>query len=536
MAEGPISRKRKSSYLVNYRYSALGVFHLLGFEFGTGVAIPQYQDATFKLHFPDKKGSTSIFGLGGKSDIELFQSEDDSDNAYGDDYEDLRYGTNTGVIGITRTHKLGRYTKLKVVAAVNAARTQTHLDTFALDSGKIINYSGLYRDNSTQGKYTFNATVEHKFNSKSSLRSGVRFHQYFFELNDSVYNQDYGFWVEPTSFSGNTNLVQAFVNERYRINKRIKVNLGLSFSMYGLNNSMALEPRFGLKYKVNSKYTISAGYGLHSLLPPFRIYFEEITDSLGNKRKINQDLGFMRSHHYALAHDFSIGKNSRLKVETYYQHMFDVPVDGDGNVYYTLLNQGADFGVNFTENMQNNGMGRNYGLEITLERFMNKGFYFLNTLSLYRSQYTALNDIRYPTVFDSRYALNLLGGKEFYFTEKTNKKGKTSKASMTADVKFVVNGGQRHTPVDVVATEQQNEVVYVNSRTNELQYQEYARFDLRIAYKVQTKKMTQEWGIDIQNLTNRDNIFSTQYDPETKEYRITNQTGILPIGLYRITF
>ncbi len=167
---------------------------------------------------------------------------------------------------------------------------------------------------------------------------------------------------------------------------------------------------------------------------------------------------------------------------------------------------------------------------------MTKGFYFLNTVSLYRSLYTAQNDIEYSTVFDSRYAVNILGGKEFYFKTKTNKKGKTSKASLTADVKFVVNGGQRHTPVNEVQSRNEDDVIYYNRRTNELQYKEYGRLDVRIAYKVQTKKMTQEWGIDIQNVSNRENVFSSRYDPQENQYNVTNQTGMFPIGLYRVTF
>jgi hypothetical protein len=536
MAEGPLSKNSKASYLVDYRYSVLGIFQLLGFQFGTGVAIPQYQDLTFKLNFPDKRGSTSVFGIGGLSEIKLFQSEDDNSNAYGNDYEDLAYGTKTGVIGLVRKHKLGARTNAKFVLATNASATRTVLDTFSVENGEIRNYGAFYRDNSHQGKYTAYAQLDHKFNSRSSLKAGVRFHSYFFELKDSFYDSDYGFWVEPTNFNGRTSLIHAFVNERYRINQRVRVNIGVNASHYAFNGSTSIEPRSGIRYRVNNKYSVSAGYGLHSLLPPFRIYFEEVVDRNGNRTKINQDLGFSKSHHVVLSNDINTGKHSRLKIELYYQHMFDVPVDGDTALYYSMLNQGADFGVGFTENMVNNGLGRNAGFELTYERFMNKGFYFLNTVSIYRSLYTAQDGIEYPTVFDSRYALNVLGGKEFYFSEKTNKKGKTSKSSMTVDLKLMVNGGQRHTPVNEALSKQMQEVIYIRNRTNELQYEDYARFDLRIAYKVQTKKMTQEWGVDIQNLTNRDNIFSRNYDLETGSYVTTNQTGILPIGLYRITF
>tara|TARA_B110000037_G_scaffold223139_1_gene302732 strand:- start:90825 stop:91316 length:492 start_codon:yes stop_codon:yes gene_type:complete len=55
MAEGPISKKKGSSYLLNYRYSTLGLFKLIGINFGS-TAVPNYQDGSFKLNFPSKKG------------------------------------------------------------------------------------------------------------------------------------------------------------------------------------------------------------------------------------------------------------------------------------------------------------------------------------------------------------------------------------------------------------------------------------------------------------------------------------------------
>lgn len=536
MAEGPISRKAKSSYLINYRYSVLGVFQTLGLDFGTGAAIPQYQDLTIKLNFPDKKGATSFFSIGGLSSIELFQSESDQESAYGDDYEDLGYKTNTGVTGITRKQKLGAQTVLNLTYAIDGVQTKTVLDTFALDNGEVINYAGKYRDNSSQGKHSFIAGITHKFNSKHSLRVGVRYYNYFFSLHDSVYAGDYGFWVQPTSFTGGTSMLQSYANHRMRIGKRLKINLGLNYAKFQLNKASSIEPRVGVKYKFNSKYEMSFGYGMHSLLPPFRIFFEEVTDSLGNTRSVNQDLGFTKSHHFVLSNDFYLSKSSRLKVEAYYQHMYDVPIDGGNDDYYSLLNQGVDFGVLFTDDLRNSGKGRNYGFEITYEQFLNKGFYFLNTVSLFRSLYTAKDGIEYPTVFDSKYVLNILGGKEFYFKSKVNKKGKTTKSSLTTDVKLVVNGGRRHTPIDVEQTNLQQEVVYITSRTNELQYKDYGRFDIRLAYKVQAKKYTQEWGIDIQNISNRRNVFSSQYDVSDNAYQTTYQTGLFPVGIYRITF
>jgi hypothetical protein len=544
MAEGPFSEKSDASFLVNYRYSALGFFSLLGLEFGTGTAIPEYQDLSFHLHFPDKKGSTKVFGVGGRSNIRIYQSEQAGVNLFGDDKEDLDYSTNTGMIGISRFQRLGKKTFAKITVAADAAKTLTNLDTFDLDAdNNVINKSGLFRDNSVQGKYSVNAYVQHKFNSRNTIKGGIRFYNYFISLSDSFYrsdrsvltNQSIG-WVQPRNFSGNTSLIQTFVSDAYRVSSKLDFTLGVNHAYFTYNRASSIEPRAGVSYKVSPKFKISAGYGLHSQLAPFAVYFTEPTDSFGVQRKVNQDLGFTKSHHFVVASDIKLGANSRLKVEAYSQILFDVPVDGQDDTYYSLLNQGADFGINFTDNMVNTGKGRNYGVEITLERFLNQGFYFLNTISLYRSFYTDQNGDEHPTVFDSRYAANILGGKEFYFKQKTNKKGKVTKSSLTTDIKFTVNGGRRFTPADEAASQAIGELVTDNTRIFANQYDDYIRLDLRIAYKVQTKKVTQEWGVDIQNITNRDNIFNQTYDPAAGTYRTTYQTGLLPIGIYRVTF
>ncbi|MCH1473205.1 MAG: TonB-dependent receptor [Bacteroidia bacterium] len=99
-----------------------------------------------------------------------------------------------------------------------------------------------------------------------------------------------------------------------------------------------------------------------------------------------------------------------------------------------------------------------------------------------------------------------------------------------------MNGCRRFTPVDVEKSRELAEVVLDNSQRNGEQHKDYIRFDLRIAYKVHKPKFTQEWSIDIQNLTNRKNIFNRVYNPTKNEWRTTYQTGLFPIGLYRITF
>ena len=544
MAEGPISKKSGASFLVNYRYSTLGVFSVLGFDFGAGTAVPQYQDLTFNLHFPDKKGHFKLFGLGGISNVDLIQSENPAgENLFGDDSEDIFYSTKTGVIGLSRFQRLNKKTFAKFTFAVDAAQTISIVDTFNFDSSKNVeNYSGKFRENSHQGKYSFNVLLQHKFNSRNTIKAGVRLYNNFFSLSDSIYlwdknvstNQPLG-WIEPTNFKGTTNLIQTFVSHTHKLSSKTTVNLGLNHSYFSFNGSSSLEPRAGITYKSSKKNKISFGYGLHSQLPPSRIYFENFTDSFGNSRRANQDVGFVKSHHFVVANDYAFNANTRLKVEVYYQSLFNVPIDLKDDEFYSLLNQGAGFGVGFTDSLANKGTGKNYGLEITLERFLTKGFYYLNTISLYRSLYTDQKGNEHSSAFDSKYALNLLAGKEFYFKEKV-KKSRTTQKSLTMDLKFVLNGGKRYTPLDETLSQlNKKEEIDVNNIYGE-QYAAYYRFDLRISYKKNSKKTTQEIGIDIQNITNRQNIFNRSYDVDTNTYSTTTQTGLFPIPFYRITF
>lgn len=70
----------------------------------------------------------------------------------------------------------------------------------------------------------------------------------------------------------------------------------------------------------------------------------------------------------------------------------------------------ADF--NYVD-LVNEGTGKNYGVEFTLERFFTDSYYFLVNASLYQTKYTALDGIERNTKFNAGYISNILGGKEF---------------------------------------------------------------------------------------------------------------------------
>ncbi|MBN2011554.1 hypothetical protein JW960_19640 [candidate division KSB1 bacterium] len=55
-------------------------------------------------------------------------------------------------------------------------------------------------------------------------------------------------------------------------------------------------------------------------------------------------------------------------------------------VMYATLNDGSTLTCT---NLANNGTGKNYGIKFTIEKFLNNGWYFLSTNSIYQAKYKA---------------------------------------------------------------------------------------------------------------------------------------------------
>ena len=551
-AEGPINKKNYSSYIASYRYSTLELFQKMGLNFGVGTAVPAYQDGMFKLNFPNKKGRTVLWAVGGVSDVSFLDSEQEGqENLFTDSGEDIVFKSKIGVISLSNTYRFNDKAFLKTSISMDATSNDIINDTLNAANG---NYKPFYRNNSFEGKQSFNIVFNQKINARNVLKVGLYNQRKFFHLQDSIHQRlDSVFnpfansytimqpqWRKLTNYDGATYFIQPFVQWQFRVNEDLTLNTGVHSQYFIYNSTFAVEPRLGVKYKWNVKNTVSAAYGLHNQLAPNRLFFREQADIYGNtvfndKGDAvipNKDLKMVRSQHFVVAYDRSIGKHSRLKMESYYQILDNVPVSYRYPQYSTL-NFGANFDLAFPDTLVNEGTGTNYGLELTVERFLNNGFYYLFTGSLYNSTYKGVDGIERNTAFNGNYTTNVLVGKEFYFT---SKKPSKKQSSLLLDIKFTLNGGQRYIPIDLEQSQNQNAAVYDYDNAFAPQHPEYFRTDIKIGYKLNGKKITQEWAFTMQNATNRKNVFSQGYDVSTQSVFTRYQIGMLPIMQYKILF
>lgn len=536
-AEGPISREKRSSYLANVRYSTLEVMQEIGLDFGTGTAIPKYKDATIKLNFPSVKyGTISVFAMGGNSSIDLLGSTIDTnevDVLYGSDNLDIYDRNQMGVAGITHKKILGESAYSSLTIAVTHFKATEQIDTVSHNTREACDCD-FYLEEERNNKYFVHWFVGKKFNSRNNIKSGVIFSHLDFKLF-SEYLDDDQTYENLSDENGQTQLIQPYVQWQWRPTARITVNSGVHAQYLRLNDSYSIEPRAGMKYQINEKNQLSAGYGLHSKMPDMQILFVKRQDDDGAMKELNRDLGFTKSHHFVVGYDRSLGNNARLKTEVYYQRLFDVPVS-DIPSPVSLINRGAQPGGfrDSLENFVNEGLGENYGLELTLERFMKNGSYFLVTASVYESLFRASDGIWRSTAWNSNFVFNALGGKEFELNK--NKVGRKSKTFLFMDGKVTYAGGQRFVPLDLEASRIAEDERYELQRGYSGQFADYFRLDLNIGIKVMGKKATQEWSIMTQNVTNHSNAFAQQYDSQTGSTRMINQLGFFFVPQYRITF
>jgi len=517
-AEGPINKEKRSSYLGNYRYSTLAAMDAIGVDLGWGDAVPQYQDFSGKLNFPHKKGNTTIYGLGGTSSIKIHETEEDT-TSY------VQNGSDMIAVGVSHTQFTSPNSKLKVGLAFSGIRVRTNLDTVLLENNKIL--KSFYEERNEEYKYNLNVKYVNRLDIKNSLEIGASLENYNLNYNDRVFDRNYNMFISTLkSKEENIPLIQSYTQWRHKFNTRWQTYTGIHYQQFILNQKYAIEPRAGIEYQPSPSMTISAGYGEHSQLQPLLYYYIKTYDGIGNYSETNKDLDFSKSRQAVISFNYNFHTNFRFKAETYYQYLYNIPVNTYPS-YFSMINEGASFHLDRIDSLTNKGTGENYGVEFTLEKFISNNYYFLLTSSIFDSKYKGSDNISRNTAYNLGYIVNALAGYEFKL--KKNK-------SIDINMRVVNAGGKRNLEVDLERSRAEGELVWDKNKAYSFQEKPYFRTDLRIAYKMNSKKFTQEWAMDITNLTNHKNVFMRIYDQETENIKFLYQQGLFPMFLYRINF
>ncbi len=510
--EGPFSKKKPVSYLVNYRFSSLAMIRTLGINL-VGDAIPYFQDLTFKINAPTKHlGNFSFFGIGGISKIH------EKENTFTNDYE-----TDMGVIGVKNLCFFNKSTYLQTIVAYTASRNLW--DYQQPDSADV--FTTRAKDDLVYQTPKISLLFNKKFSATNLLNVG--FVSSFTSYNLLSYRFDY---VEEELLpeldqNGFTTLLEAYINWKHRFNKDVTLITGLHSMYLLLNGNYSLEPRLGLKWQFTPSQALNVGIGLHSKMEPLSTYYAQqiMPDNL--PWLPNEDLDFLKAAHFVIGYENMLNENLFLKVELYYQYLFRVPVENSDTSSFSVLNY--NFGYT-NRSLVNEGTGRNIGLEITLEKYFSRDYYYMVTLSLFDSRYKAGDGIMRNTRYSNNHILNLMGGKDFHLGKGLKKR------VLGISLKGTWAGGQRTTPVDVQQSEKEGYTMRNEKNAFSEQWPDFLRFDFKVYLSRNRKRATHTIEIDVQNITNQLNVIGDYYDTETGKVETITQMGIVPILNYRVEF
>ncbi len=536
MAEGPIKKGNNSSFVTSYRY---GIASLAA----TGTsATPFYQDISFKANLGDSKlGRFEIFGIGGKSSIDFLGDETDETDLFADPSVDSYVTSEIGLIGLSNTLRFGKNAYLKTSLGASTNANEYLQDNRILnDNDEFIKKYRATNVNNRENRYTITSTFNQKFNSRWSLRAGFINEVYDMDIftedrdrrvdipdnnNDSI--PDY--YLIVNSFNERYNLLQTYAQTEYKVNDNLSATFGIHAQHHGFTDDFMLEPRAAISWQQTPVQRWSLAYGLHGQAIPAPILFYREETSPGVTTPTNQDLGFMKAHHFVLGYDRNLGTNWRLKTEFYYQRLYDIPVEKTASSY-AIINEGSDFIFQERGSLVNEGTGFNYGMEATLEKFFSDGYYLLLTTSLFESQYEGSDGIQRNTAFNNNYVANALFGKEWKF-------GSKGQNAWTFDTKVSTSGGRPYTPIDLQATRANTgREVRMDDIAYSERYGEYFRWDLKLGMRINKNKVSHQFFVDFQNVTNRKNEFTRRYNQVTDEINLVEQIGFFPDVMYRIQF
>ncbi|MGB1039206.1 MAG: TonB-dependent receptor, partial [Bacteroidia bacterium] len=329
-SEGPFSKDYEGSYLINYRYSTLGILEKMGVS-PTGDLLPVYQDLSYNIFLPTKKlGNFSVFGVMGLNEAELKYDYDANDTTELtiDSYENFAekgFVNNTGIKHIININNKGY---LKTIASHSYSNTLAVDNVLEIDSTNR-NKTIIFQEDdikNIESQYRISSMLNYKLNSRNILRIGGIYSHIQYDFKSTFYDYLERSTFEAFKDNNRSAQYQAFGQFKSRLTSDLTLNAGIHYTKLQATQASSLEPRASLSFKSTKKSTITLSAGKHSKAEHLSLYMYSHKLDDGTYTQPNSELELSKAWHYVLAYDYKLNPNLRLKSEVYYQSLFDIPI------------------------------------------------------------------------------------------------------------------------------------------------------------------------------------------------------------------
>ena len=193
----------------------------------------------------------------------------------------------------------------------------------------------------------------------------------------------------------------------------------------------------------------------------------------------------------------------------------------------SLINNKDDWFI--TDKFESTGRGLNYGLELTFEKYMSNGYYFMFTGSVFSSRYKGGDGIWRNTRYNRNYLFNLLGGKEWMV-------GASRRNILGANARITFRGGDRYTPILEDESITAQEVIFDERLAYSQQLKPVLWADFSVYYRINRRKLSHEFGLKWLNATFYNEYLGHEYNFKTGRVEEFRDGICMPNLYYKICF
>jgi hypothetical protein len=374
---------------------------------------------------------------------------------------------------------------------------------FKDDSGFMINSISTNILNNNFQRFTDNENEQGLFFSNNSRETEVKFRNEVtknigdwkivagFNVENALYTNDTQDIISNSFYSTQINFIKSgfFVQTSTTVlNDKLDVSFGFrtdanSFTTQKNQLLNTFSPRLALSYALTDEkdWKLNATVGKYFKIQPYTILGYK--DNLGNF--VNKDVDYTSNIHYVVGLSKILNPTTQITLEGFFKDYKNYAVSINDGV--SLANKGGGFEVLGNEDVITNGLGRSYGLEFLFQQKLTKNFFGIFAYTLFKSEFTGLDNIYRPSVWDSRNLVSVTAGYKF-------------KRNWEAGIRYRYAGKTPFAKVNEAETlENYPQVVLDFTNLGEQKLNAFNQLDLRIDKKWNFKKFAFNLFLDVQN-------------------------------------
>ena len=482
--EGPMFKKNKenanTTYLLSVRRSYLQfLFEAIGLPIR-----PDYWDYQYKLnHKIDEFNEINFLGIGSLDDFSVKRPKNFTlqQQLVLEQVSIIKQWTSTAGLSWKKRFKDGSGFMLN---SLSGNILNNNFRRFTDNE----NLTGLYfLNNSKETELKFRNEVTKNINDWKIV-AGFNVINADYSNKTSILNQGLNY---ETSFNFLKYGLFAQASKSF-FDDRLDISLGFrtdanTFTTQKNQLKETFSPRFSISYALNENKDMRLNFavGKYFKIQPYTVLGYK--DNAGNFA--NKDAKYTGNVHFVLGLSKTINKSTQASLESFYKKYNNYAVSiADG---VSLANKGGGFEVLGNEDIINSGIGRTYGIEFTIQQKLTKNFFGIFAYTLYKSEFTGLDNQFRPSVWDSRHLISFTSGYKF-------------KRNWEIGARYRFSGKTPYVATDEAQTlVQYPRIVLDYNQLGTKNLDAFSQLDFRIDKKWNFKKLALDVFIDVQNLLNQ---------------------------------